>query len=164
MSDLAVPVDYDNWATERLARHCATLGPEQLALTTPGTLGTLRDTIVHLVAAKERYAASFTGRPAPEDAVREGKTTDLAHVAARAKALSSSLAAWAAGTLDLDRMIERTAANGQVQRMPLGVLIAQFLHHGNEHRAQIGSILGAHGLDIPHYSAFAMAQERGQLS
>jgi len=52
MSDLSVPIEYDNWATEKLARFCAALSPEQLALTTPGTMGTIEATLIHLVGAK----------------------------------------------------------------------------------------------------------------
>lgn len=164
MSDLRVPIAYDNWATEMLADFCASLTPAQLALTTPGTVGSVQEAIVHLVAAKERYVAAFGGTPPPEDAVREGRTTDLAHVAARARALSAWLDRWAAGELDLDRVVERKAASGQLQRVALGVLVTQLIHHGNEHRAQLGSTFGARGVEAPHYSAFAWGEATGTLS
>ena len=59
MSDLSVAIEYDNWATEKLARFCAALSPAQLELTTPGTMGTVKATLIHLVGAKERYAAAL---------------------------------------------------------------------------------------------------------
>ena len=59
MSDLKVPIEYDNWATERLAQFCEALSPDQRALTTPGTMGTVEATVIHLVGAKERYAAAL---------------------------------------------------------------------------------------------------------
>lgn len=161
MSDLRVPVAYDNWATETLADFCAGLTPEQLAHTTAGTYGSVHDTIVHLVGAKERYVAGFSHQPASADAVREGQTTDLRHVAERARALGRWLEGYAAGALDLDRMIERRAVTGEIQHVRLAILIAQFLHHGNEHRAQLGSIFGAHGIEAPHYSAFAWDKAAG---
>jgi len=46
----------------------------------------------------------------------------------------------------------------------LAILIAQFLHHGNEHRAQLGSIFGANGIEPPHYSAFNWGNELGKIS
>ena len=164
MSDLAIAIDYDNWATEKVAVFCAALSPEQRALTTPGTMGTIAATLIHLVAAKERYAASLRGTPPPDDAVRETTTTDLGQVVVRAKALSEWFGSYAKGTIDLDRVIERRAADGTTQRMPMGILIAQFLHHGNEHRAQLGSILGANGIEPPHYSAFNWGHELGKIS
>ena len=71
MSDLGVAIDYDNWATDRVAQFCAALPPEQRALTTPGTMGTVEATLIHLVAAKERYASALRGTPPPDDAIRE---------------------------------------------------------------------------------------------
>jgi uncharacterized damage-inducible protein DinB len=164
MSDLKVPIAYDNWATETLAEFCLALPKEQLELTTPGTMGTVKATLIHLVAAKERYAATLSGAPHPDDAVRETTTTDLGHVLARAKRLSASFDAFASGAIDLDSMVERTAADGTRQRMPMWVLLAQFLHHGNEHRAQLGSIFGANGVELPHYSAFNWAQTLGKMA
>jgi len=164
MSDLSVPIEYDNWATEMLARFCAALSPEQRALTTPGTMGTIEATVIHLVGAKERYAAALRGTPPPDDAVRETTTQDLAHVVARAKKLSEWFSGFAQGELDLGRIIERRAADGAMQRMPMEILLAQFLHHGNEHRAQLGSIFGAHGIEPPHYSAFSWGTELGKLT
>ena len=163
MSDLAIPIAYDNWATERLVEFCLGLSPEQLALTTPGTMGTVQATIVHLVGAKERYAATLGGVPPPPDAVRETTTTDLLHVLARARMLAAFFDRSAAGALDLDAMVERRAADGTVQRMPISILLAQFLHHGNEHRAQLGSIFGANGIDPPHYSAFNWGHSLGKM-
>lgn len=164
MSDLSVPIEYDNWATEKLARFCAALPPEQRALTTPGTMGTIEATLIHLVGAKERYAAALQGTAPPDDAVREATTKDLGQVVARAKKLSESFTGFAKGDLDLDRIIERRGADGSTQRMPMGILIAQFLHHGNEHRAQLGSIFGANGIEPPHYSAFDWGHELGKVS
>jgi uncharacterized damage-inducible protein DinB len=164
MSDLAVPIEYDNWATEKLARFCAALPPEQRALTTPGTMGTIEATLIHLLGAKERYASALRGTPPPEDAVRETTTKDLDQVVARATALSEWFREYANGPVDVERIITRRGADGTTQRMPAGILIAQFLHHGNEHRAQLGSIFGAHGIDPPHYSAFNWGHELGKIS
>lgn len=164
MSDLSVPIAYDNWATERVAAFCAALTPEQRALTTPGTMGTVEATLIHLVGAKERYAASLQGTVPPEGAVREATTKDLGQVVARARQLSEWFAGYARGPIDLDRIIERRGADGSTMHLPVGILIAQFLHHGNEHRAQLGSIFGAHGIDPPHYSAFNWGHELGKVS
>jgi uncharacterized damage-inducible protein DinB len=164
MSDLRIPIGYDNWATDTLVDFCLGLTPEQLALTTPGTMGTVKATLIHLVGAKERYAAAVRGAPQPEDAIRETTTTDLQHVRARAKALSAVFDEFGRGTIDLDSTVERRGADGIVQEMPMWVLLAQFLHHGNEHRAQLGSIFGANGVELPHYSAFSWAQTLGMMA
>ena len=164
MSDLGVAIDYDNWATEKLAQFCAALPADQRTLTTPGTMGTVQATLIHLVAAKERYASSLRGQPLPDDAIRETTTTDLGQVVVRTKTLSEWLAEYGRGPIDVERIITRRAADGSTMQLPTGLLIAQFLHHGNEHRAQLGSIFGANGIEPPHYSAFNWGQELGAIS
>ena len=85
-------------------------------------------------------------------------------VVPRATKLSEWFRGFAKGELDLDKIIERRGADGNVQHLPMGILIAQFLHHGNEHRAQLGSIFGANGIEPPHYSAFHWGTELGKIS
>jgi len=46
----------------------------------------------------------------------------------------------------------------------VGVVLAQLVHHGNEHRTQATTILGAHGIEPPHYSAFNWGHELGKIS
>jgi len=164
MSDLAIAIDYDSWATDKVAQFCAALPASQRTLTTPGTMGTVQATLIHLVAARERYASALRGQPAPDDAIRETTTTDLAHVVARSKKLSEWFTEYGKGPIDVERIITRRAADGSTQQMPTGILIAQFLHHGNEHRAQLGSIFGANGIEPPHYSAFNWGNELGKIS
>jgi uncharacterized damage-inducible protein DinB len=164
MSDLAIVIEYDNWATEKVARFCAALTSEQRALTTPGTMGTAEATLIHLVGAKERYGAALRGTPPPDDAIRETTTKDVSQVVARATALSEWFREFATGPIDIERIITRRGADGSTQHMPMGILIAQFLHHGNEHRAQLGSIFGANGIEPPHYSAFNWGTELGKIS
>jgi len=164
MSDLGVAIDYDNWATEKVARFCAALSAGQRALTTPGTMGTVEATLIHLVAAKERYATALRGTPPPDDAILETRTKDLDAVVARAQKLSEWFAEFGKGPIDVERIITRRAADRSTQQMPTGILIAQFLHHGNEHRAQLGSIFGANGIEPPHYSAFNWGNELGKIS
>ena len=164
MSDLAVLIEYDNWATEKVARFCVALSPAQLELSTPGTMGTMKATLIHLVGAKERYAAAFRGTPVPDDGVRETTTKDVGQVVARAVALSEWFREWATGPIDVEKIVTRRGADGSTQRLPAGILLAQFLHHGNEHRAQVGSICGANGIDPPHYSAFNWGTELGKIS
>jgi uncharacterized damage-inducible protein DinB len=159
-----VAIDYDNWATDKLAQFCAALPPAQRALTTPGTMGTVEATLIHLVGAKERYAAALRGTPVPDDGVRETTTKDLGQVVARAKELSKWFSAYAKGPIDIEGTVTRRGADGATQQMPAGILIAQFLHHGNEHRAQLGSIFGANGIEPPHYSAFNWGNELGKIS
>jgi uncharacterized damage-inducible protein DinB len=56
---------HKTWATSLLIEACQGLDEEALNATTPGTYGTIRDTLRHLVGADQSYLATVTGeRPA----------------------------------------------------------------------------------------------------
>ena len=154
MSDLSVPIRYDAWATDQLLEACAKLGPDQQALTTPGTMGTIRATLTHLVAAKERYWRLLSGEEIPADGIQEDREPELPAVLARHRVLAEKYERFGSGAIDLGRKVERRGPQG-VSLVDVATIVTQLIHHGNEHRAHVGSILGAHGLEIPHYSAWA---------
>src|SRR5438093_11157482 len=54
---------HDTWATGKLIERCRKLAPDQLELTTPGTYGTIRATLQHIVSADEGYLGRLTGTP-----------------------------------------------------------------------------------------------------
>ena len=56
---------HDVWATERLLRHLRAMSAQQLQLTVPGTYGNILRTLMHLVAADERYLRRFFALPEP---------------------------------------------------------------------------------------------------
>ena len=51
---------HNTWATLQLIEHCQGLADETLDLTTPGTFGTIRETLLHLVGAEEGYFSIVT--------------------------------------------------------------------------------------------------------
>ena len=48
--------------------------------------------------------------------------------------------------------------------VPATVIVTQFIHHGSDHRAHIGSILGAHGVEGPNLDAWAYGRAIGVSS
>lgn len=47
----------------------------------------------------------------------------------------------------------------------VGLFLVQAIYHGETHRAEVCSVLGAHGLDVPDYSAWTyFLALRGQSS
>jgi uncharacterized damage-inducible protein DinB len=43
-----------------------------------------------------------------------------------------------------------------------GIIAAQFIHHGSDHRAHVGTILGAHGVEPPDLDVWSYAREIGE--
>ena len=145
---------HKTWATLRLIEYCQALGDEHLDATIPGTYGTIRMTLRHLVDAEQGYYSMLTRKPFRtkeeaaafvfSDPLPDGPVP-LAELAARIRHLGPR---WEALTQDPDAQDrEVTATDGY--RMPGAVPMAQAIHHADDHRTQIMSILGARGLDAP---------------
>ena len=146
------------WATEQLLERCRTLSDEQLALTVPGTYGTIRATLVHIVAAGERYLSRFMKMPDPLLNDRSEGSATLDEIAAHLSRVKDGVEKLFAGQeLDPERVIRdpRRKPTDPPLLITAWVLVTQFAHHGSDHRAHIGTILGAHGLDTPEIDVWA---------
>jgi len=141
---------YKAWATLRLIEHCHTLNDELLDATMPGTYGTIRSTLGHLVNADEDYLNILTGEtssPPPTDVptTLEDLVTTVRRVARRWEELIHG------GLPDM-----ATADDGY--RMPGWVPAAQALHHADDHRTHVLSIIGAGGLEVPRLDVWAYSR------
>ena len=59
-------IRYNNWANSQVLAACQNLDTDQLSATTPGTYGTIRDTLEHIIRAEADYVGRLTGdRPQP---------------------------------------------------------------------------------------------------
>lgn len=147
------------WATERLIDECAALTPEQLKAPAPGTYGSIIDTLRHLVGSDRWYLSFFPSgeRLAPID--REA--TSLAELRS---AMTINGAAWMkvlAGELDPDMDIKEIDEGWEVHS-PVGVRLAQVVHHGTDHRSQVCTALTSLGLTPPEIDVWAFARASGR--
>ncbi len=150
---------YNKWANLHLLDVCAALSEEQLQLTAPGTYGTVSDTLLHLLSAEQRYLRRLDGtkpdvnerEPAPsiatlrEHAVRSG---DQLIEAARRITPDD--------TIDEER-------DGRLMRLHLGVVLVQAIHHGNDHRTHMCTILGLHGIPYGEMDVWAYGEATGGI-
>ena len=149
---------HKTWATLSLIEHCRGLDDEHLDATTPGTYGTVRETLRHLVDADEDYLAGVTGQQ-PSDPLPD-RPVPLVELAARVRRLGPR---WEALAQDPDLQgREVTSPDGAV-RTPAAVPMAQAIHHADDHRSHVLSILGAHGLETPNLSVWAYARSTGLM-
>jgi uncharacterized damage-inducible protein DinB len=144
---------HDMWATEKLLEHCRTLRPDPLELTVPGTYGTIRKTFIHIVGADERYLSRF--RMPCDSMLHEERNADagLDEIATHIPHLRAGvegLFTWS--EFDPDHVIRDERRKLMITAW---VLLAQFAHHGSDHRAHIGTILGANGLPTPEIDVWA---------
>ena len=148
-------VRYHAWANRCLIDACAALTAEQLELTASGTYGPIWTTLGHLVGSELYYLFALTGRWLTEP-LREGERYELAELRERAERTAEGLEE-AAARVRPTRMLRLRRA-GEERRIPAVAMVIQVLHHGAEHRAQVATILGAHGIRPPNLSGWAYGE------
>jgi uncharacterized damage-inducible protein DinB len=144
---------YHTWATLRLIDHCKGLPAEALRESAPGTAGTVLATLVHLVAAEQRYLERLPVER-PSRPLREGMEPALADLRS---IFAEQAKRWEA-LLDQGSELNVTmpAQRGWPDTHHAETLLfLQCLHHGNDHRTHIGTVLGSHGRDVPDIDGWA---------
>jgi uncharacterized damage-inducible protein DinB len=136
---------YNRWANLQLLDACARLTDEQLELGSPGTYGTIAATLQHLAAAEQRYVKQLGG---PEAGISEADefpgVTPLRELFEQSGNDLLAIAERLRGEDSFERQFR-----GHLVNMTSGVVAIQALHHGNDHRTHIGTILGQNNIDVP---------------
>ena len=157
---------HDVWATAKLLARCGSLTDAQLALTTPGTFGTIRRTLQHIVGADEDYLKKL-GVATVEPLLPDEEDLPLDRTAAELEIVRTAVEKLFAGKEpDPDRVIDdekRRNPKDPPLEMDAWMMLTQFVHHGSDHRAHIGTILGAHGLETPRLDIWRYGNEIGAL-
>ena len=162
---------HKTWATLRLIEYCQGLADEHLDATIPGTFGTIRETLRHLVEAELGYFSILTRETFPSkdaahayvmpDPLPDGPVS-LDKLAERVRRLGPR---WEALARDTD-LPAREVTSTDGWRFPGAVPMAQAIHHADDHRSHIMSILGALGLELPEPNGLDLwgyAESAGQM-
>jgi len=148
---------HKTWATLRLIEYCQGLEDDHLDATIPGTFGTIRETLRHLVNAEEGYFWTVTrerlSEPLPDGPV------PLGELAERIRRLGPR---WELLAQDTDAP-SREVTTRDGWRMLGSVPMAQAIHHADDHRSHVLSILGARGLELPELDVWGYAGSAGLM-
>ena len=157
---MKAPLDHvlrhNTWANGTLLDFCRSLDPVRLDDQARGTYGSLYGTLQHLVGAEQWYVQLITGELIGA-AIRRDERRTLDELASIATTLGARTLAIAASD-DPDRTIPVDDDN---DRSTVGTVLAQLVHHGNEHRTQATTILGSNGIQPPAISAWAYGRAVG---
>jgi uncharacterized damage-inducible protein DinB len=148
------------WATLRLVDVCLGLSPEQLGTSVPGTYGSILETMRHLVGADSSYLFVTSGERTPridEDhmALPELRAAMEGHGAAWSRVLGEDL--------DPDAVLVRRRDDGSETHAPMGIRLAQALHHGTDHRSQICTALTTLGVEPPAVDVWDFGEQDGRV-
>ena len=148
---------YNKWANLHLLDVCAGLTARQLEWTARGTYGTLATTWLHLLGGEQRYWRRLGGPPPRINARSRFPGVD---------ALKRHAERSGDGLLEAARSLRRGATGEFVfgherVRLSLWTIALQALHHGNDHRTHICTILGAHHVEYGEMDVWAFGNATG---
>jgi uncharacterized damage-inducible protein DinB len=159
MTELGKLVEYGRWANRRVFALCLELDGGHLGDAARGSVGTVLDTLKHLVRTEDSFLAFMRDGNADSLGEREPYwARDLTWFAARAEQLADEYGAFLpAARLDAEFRVPwfdfpMTVADGALQAMT----------HSVQHRAQVLSVLGGRGLKVPDLDyVFMLKEQRG---
>lgn len=149
------------WATLRTIDACLALDAPQLDTTVPGTYGSILNTMRHLVGADSWYLADLTDDRAfaideNEMDLRELRTAMERNGPAWTRLLASSP--------DPDGVVmDVDEEEGIEVQAPIGIRLAQAVHHGTDHRSQICTALTALNIEPPAIDVWDFGEQDGRV-
>lgn len=149
------------WATLRLIDACIPLGPEQLDAAVPATDRSILTTMRHIVGSDsfELFVASGE-RVSFIKADRMG----LAELRAAMVDIGAGWSRLLDEGVDADALSREVVPDDGFQRVaPMGIRLAQVLHHATDHRSQICTALTMLGVEPPSLDAFTFGLQDGRV-
>jgi len=147
------------WANLRLIEACRRLSDDQLDATADGVYGSIRQTLVHLVAAEPSYVTRIGGTyDGPTFARGTAPGFDLLEAMVRASARGLAERARAVDSAPF------TFRSPEDEEIDASVVIAQALNHGADHRSQLCTILTTLGIEPPALDTWAWAEATGRAA
>jgi uncharacterized damage-inducible protein DinB len=148
-----------SWASLQLLDALEAFDAGAIDTGVPGTYGPIMRTFTHIADADDRYLQRLAQPVVPP--FEDHGVQSIAELRIRAQANAprweSALDSHEAGTLHA--RIEDPSTHESIDPAET-LLLLQALHHGDDHRAQICSTLGALGLDVPDLDVWAFWEDQ----
>jgi uncharacterized damage-inducible protein DinB len=142
-------LEYDSWANQGLLDFLAGMPPETLDLTAAGVYGTIRETVEHLLSSEMGYIRRLSPPPL-RDVPERPEHPDLATLQAMATESAARLVELVDSLPEFETRIETSSG-----MRAAATILTQLVMHGVEHRAHVGTILGANGIEPPDLDSWA---------
>lgn len=149
---------HNAWATDELLKVCQELSEAQLDETVEGTFGTIIETLRHIISSEAGYQARLMGEEPSWDR-RADEAPGLDELAARNEELLARWERFLSQPFDAERTLLFHWDDETDRDVPAGVVLMQALHHGNEHRSQVATILTQLGFTPPEWGLWDWAEK-----
>ncbi len=153
---------HNAWATTKLLEFCHDLSERELdASDSTGTFGSIMDTLRHFVRAEGYYRFILSGSW-PDWEWSPDETPGFDVLEERAKDNEQFWEEFLSAGVDPDKAVIQEGSDGKEYETTVGVVIAQILNHGNDHRSQISMMITQLGKEPPDLQAWAYADQTGR--
>ena len=154
--------DYSAWASPLVLDAAEHLDREQLLAADGGGYGSVRDTLVHIVAAEWLYLERWRGR-SPTALWDPAAFPDVAAIRARWAAVEGETRAFVAGLreADLGRVVAYVNLQGETWAYPLWQQLLHQANHATQHRSEVAAALTRFGHSPGWLDFLVYLDERG---
>lgn len=147
------------WANLQLIDFCEGIENAQLDAVVPGTLGSIRSTLIHILMGEQWYVNLLSDRqperPFPDDFPGFDALRDFAR-------WSGAALIDIAANMPPD-LVRRDVPGGPPHTFQSVAILIQALNHSTEHRGHIATVLGQHNIKPPHIDGWAYAEAQGMI-
>lgn len=142
LSDLRTLLDYHYWARDRLLDAVQALTRDQFTKDLGSSFRSVRDTLVHLLAAEETWYQRWQGM-SPTSMLAPDGFADVASVRQRWREQEARVRAFVEGLGEdgITRVFEYKMLGGQSASTPFWQMLQHVVNHGSYHRGQVTTLL-----------------------
>ena len=144
------------WATRSLLQWCSWQRPETVTATGRDVYGSIEELFNHILGAESRYQRLLTGLESPHSINERRTPLPLADLGDRAEGLADEWLALLREERDVEVLRAHERGGGRSE-MPDWVPLLQAVHHGDDHRAQVGTLLGRQDVLCPELDVWMFA-------
>ena len=149
----------NEWANLTLIDVCRGLSDEQLDAAAPGTYGSIRDTLRHIVGSETGYAFR-RGDPDNERMDSDEGWPGFDRLAELVHATAAAATRQALGSLSEPITVDPDAPS----QVDPAVILTQMVHHSTDHRSRINTILTTLGIEPPDLSSWSWGLADGRVT
>jgi uncharacterized damage-inducible protein DinB len=133
---------YSEWATTRIFQAASRLSPSELAAPSGASFSSVRETLVHIMAAQLIWLSRWQGT-SPTSLLDAREFPDLASVRARWDQIEADTRRFVAGLTDADlaRVVEYRNTRGERWAYPLWQQVVHQVNHATYHRGEVAAAL-----------------------
>ena len=144
--DLERLYDYNYWANRKVCAVLSQMPPEHFTQTTPGSYGSIRNTMVHMLSAEWGWL-DRCGGPPRGPALKADNYPTLDSLTSECTKVEGYVRGFLAGLSDPDlaRVIEYSNPKGEKRSGVLSELLQHAANHAVHHRGQVALLIRSLG-------------------